>query len=82
MSEASQAIDWIRRGRRRGRQVADFDPTRIDPEQLSTIAGHMRGIIEELGLDHEDPNLLRTDVRVAKMYLEMFHGLRSEPSRG
>jgi GTP cyclohydrolase I len=41
----------------------------------------VRGIIEELGLDRNDPNLVETDVRVAKMYLEMFHGLEegSEP---
>lgn len=57
--------------------VADFDATRIDPEQLATIAGHVRGIIDALGLDHDDPNLSETHERVAKMYLEMFNGLRS-----
>ncbi|MCB1033542.1 MAG: GTP cyclohydrolase I FolE [Acidobacteria bacterium] len=46
------------------------------------IAGHVRAILEELGLDLEEPNLVETDIRVAKMYLEMFHGLRegSEPT--
>jgi GTP cyclohydrolase I len=45
-----------------------------DP-RISRIAGHVRGILSELGLDLADPNLSETDVRVAKMYLEMFHGL-------
>jgi GTP cyclohydrolase I len=45
------------------------------------IAAHVRGILKELGLDLLEPNLRRTDERVAEMYLEMFHGLRegSEP---
>lgn len=46
------------------------------------IAVHVRGILDELGLDLSEPNLERTDERVAEMYLEMFHGLRegSEPA--
>jgi GTP cyclohydrolase I len=50
-------------------------------ERVSRIALHVRAIIEELGLDIEEPNLKETDVRVAKMYLERFHGLEegSEP---
>jgi GTP cyclohydrolase IA len=44
-------------------------------EKVVRIAGHVRGIIQALGLDAADPNLAETDVRVAKMYLEMFHGL-------
>jgi GTP cyclohydrolase I len=50
----------------------------VDPEQRETverIAHHVRGILSALGLDLTDPNLVETDVRVAKMYLEMFHGL-------
>ncbi len=43
---------------------------------VERIAGHMRAIFEELGLDRTDPNLAETDTRVAKLYLEMFHGLR------
>jgi len=43
--------------------------------QVERIAGHVRGILNELGLDHEDPNLRHTDQRVARMYLEMFSGL-------
>lgn len=57
--------------------VPEFDKTRIDPEQLTAIAGHMEGIIDALGLDREDPNLAETPERVAMMYLEMFNGLRS-----
>ena len=44
-------------------------------ERVARIATHVRGILNELGLDPQDPNLRETDVRVAKMYLEMFHGL-------
>ncbi len=43
---------------------------------LHRIAGHVRGILAELGLDLDDPNLAETDLRVAKMYAEMFHGLK------
>src|SRR4029079_6200790 len=46
-----------------------------DPS-LERIAGHVRGILSELGLDLEDPNLRETDRRVARMYAEMFSGLR------
>jgi GTP cyclohydrolase I len=53
-----------------------------EEEIRARIAGHVRGILTELGLDLADPNLDRTDERVAEMYLEMFHGLRegAEPS--
>ena len=52
-----------------------------EEKRIDRIARHMRAIIAELGLDINDPNLRETDVRVAKMYLEMFHGLKegSEP---
>jgi GTP cyclohydrolase I len=40
------------------------------------VAGHVRAILEELDLDLDDPNLRETHFRVAKMYAEMFHGLR------
>lgn len=56
-----------------------------DAEQtarLARIAGHVRGILEELGLDLSEPNLRDTDRRVARLYAEMFHGLRegAEPA--
>ena len=47
-----------------------------DEEALATVAHHVRGILTALGLDLNDPNLAETDRRVAKMYSEMFHGLR------
>jgi len=43
--------------------------------KVEKIARHVRGILTALGLDLEDPNLAETDLRVAKMYIEMFHGL-------
>jgi len=57
--------------------VADFDATRVDSRQVATIAEHMAAIIDVLGLDRTDPNLSETPERVARMYLEMFNGLRS-----
>jgi len=52
--------------------------TELDEAQqkkLDGIAHHVRGILTSLGLDLQDPNLAETDLRVAKLYLEMFHGL-------
>ena len=52
--------------------------TELDEAQagkLATIAHHVRGILTALGLDLKDPNLAETDLRVAKMYIEMFGGL-------
>ncbi|MGH9360459.1 MAG: GTP cyclohydrolase I FolE [Thermoanaerobaculia bacterium] len=53
--------------------LADLDAE--DQERLDRIAQHVRGILLALGLDLKDPNLAETDLRVAKLYLEMFHGL-------
>ncbi|HEX3530317.1 MAG TPA: GTP cyclohydrolase I FolE [Thermoanaerobaculia bacterium] len=44
-------------------------------EKIDRIAHYVRGIITNLGLDLNDPNLAETDQRVAKMYMEMFRGL-------
>ena len=65
----------------------DSAPTTLDVHdpalrgRVERIAGHVRAMLEELGLDLSDPNLRETDQRVARMYLEMFHGLLegSEP---
>jgi GTP cyclohydrolase I len=46
------------------------------PAHIERLAAHVRGLLAELQLDTRDPNLHDTDQRVAKMYLEMFHGLR------
>ena len=51
-------------------------PSELDAEVLARIAGHVRGILSELKLDLADPNLRETDRRVARMYAEMFSGLR------
>jgi GTP cyclohydrolase IA len=46
-----------------------------DP-RVRKIAGHIREIIKILGLRPDvDPNLVDTDQRVAKMYLDIFSGL-------
>jgi GTP cyclohydrolase I len=56
-------------------------PQGDDETIVEAVAGHMAAIMEELKLDLDDPNYEETPARVAKMYLEMFHGLRegSEP---
>lgn len=48
----------------------------LPPERLDRIAGHVRAILGELGLDLADANLRDTDQRVARLYAEMFSGLR------
>ena len=53
--------------------LSGFSPA--EQQKLITMAHHVRGILDALGLDAKDPNLAETDIRVAKMYLEMFHGL-------
>ena len=50
-------------------------PPVLDEEKIRVIAEHMRAVIEILGLDASDPNLVETPERVARMYLEMFSGL-------
>jgi GTP cyclohydrolase IA len=56
----------------------DVHPPSSDAEErrIERMAGHVRALLEELELDLADPNLADTPVRVAKMYLEMFHGLK------
>ncbi len=57
-------------------KLAAPPPKSATGEQAARIAVHVRGILEELGLDLGDPNLKETDLRVARMYQEMFHGLK------
>jgi GTP cyclohydrolase I len=47
----------------------------VEQQKLERVAYHVRGILTNLGLDLTDPNLAETDLRVAKMYMEMFGGL-------
>ena len=63
-------------------ESSEAEGAKNNGDRVQRIAKHVRGLIEELGLDPEDSNLHETDVRVAKMYLEMFHGLEegAEPS--
>jgi GTP cyclohydrolase I len=67
------------------RTVVDNDSGVIlateEVEIVRNVAHHMSAIMRELRLDLNDPNFVETPERVAKMYLEMFHGLRegSEP---
>ena len=61
------------------RTAADSDAKEDAPladPALASIAAHVRAILVELGLDLADPNLRETDRRVARMYAEMFSGLR------
>ena len=54
----------------------------VPAESLERVAKHVAAILEELGLDLGEPNLVDTPRRVAKLYAEMFHGLRegAEPA--
>ncbi len=51
-------------------------PSGNEERMIANIAEHMAAIMSELKLDLHDPNFQETPERVAKMYLEMFHGLR------
>jgi GTP cyclohydrolase I len=51
-------------------------PMGDDEGMIRRMAAHMSAMMRELNLDLEDPNFVETPERVAKMYLEMFHGLR------
>ena len=57
-------------------------PRGDDERIVGAMAEHMAAIMTELNLDLADPNYQKTPERVAKMYLEMFHGLRegAEPA--
>jgi GTP cyclohydrolase I len=60
--------------------VIDKDSNSIpegnEEPMIAAIGKHMSAIMAELNLDLDDPNFQETPERVAKMYLEMFHGLR------
>ncbi len=47
-----------------------------DP-RVEEIAGHVLAILKALRLDLDDPNLVGTPERVARMYLEVFAGLEA-----
>jgi GTP cyclohydrolase I len=56
-------------------------PIGNEAEIVERMAVHVASMMGELNLDLTDPNFTETPERVAKMYMEMFHGLRegSEP---
>ncbi len=56
-------------------------PKSEDP-RIGAIAKSVREILGQFDLDLNEPNLIDTDRRVAKMYLEIFQGLEhdAEPS--
>ncbi len=51
-------------------------PSGDEERIVANMAVHMAALMRELNLDLDDPNFAETPQRVAKMYLEMFHGLR------
>ena len=66
-------------GSQRESSISDRDsniiPNGEEKERIGQIAEHVAAILDLLHLDRTDPNLTGTPERVAKMYLEMFHGL-------
>ena len=53
-----------------------LEPRLATDPRVGKLASHVREIIRILGLDPEkDPNLVDTDERVARMYLDIFSGL-------
>lgn len=61
-------------------KIADRDSNLIPPgddsETVEKMARHVGAILDLLNLDRKDHNLIGTPERVAKMYLEMFQGLK------
>ncbi len=61
--------------------VTDRDPQSnliangTEDATIAALAEHVEAMLKILNLDVSDPNLEKTPERVAKMYLEMFHGL-------
>ena len=51
------------------------DETHLDDPKLREVAARFRAAFEALGLDLSDPNLVGTDLRVARAYRELFSGL-------
>ena len=63
-----------------GSRLVDKDANSIpmgdEDEIVRRMAVHVAAMMAELKLDLNDPNFTETPERVAKMYMEMFHGLR------
>ncbi len=56
----------------KNRAAVDRDEGRV----VQRVAVHVEAMLTELGLDLTEANLRETPERVAKMYVEMFHGLK------
>jgi GTP cyclohydrolase I len=77
MSEIASIDTNQTRDSKNGAANGDNSIPRGEEERIiESVARHMEGVLKELNLDLEDPNFVDTPKRVAKMYLEMFHGLR------
>ena len=57
--------------------IVESEAPLASEERIARLATHVRSLLEELGLDLSEANLVDTDRRVAKMYLEMFRGLEA-----
>lgn len=77
MKEASEAVD----ASPAAETAAGLEAFPEDP-RVARLARHVGEIMEILGLDRREPNLTETPERVARLYLEMFHGLEegAEPA--
>lgn len=70
----------------RGRQASEVltmesENTQSGQVDLKRIAAAVREILVAVGEDPEREGLRQTPMRVARMYAEMFSGLRDDPSR-
>jgi GTP cyclohydrolase I len=59
----------------------DPNEARNDEVDLPRIEAAVRSILEAVGEDPDREGLLETPARVARMYAEMFAGLKSDPAR-
>jgi GTP cyclohydrolase I len=59
----------------------DEEERRPADRKTREVARAFRALLEVLELDLSDPNLAGTDVRVARMYRELFAGLETEEPR-
>lgn len=70
---------------RKAQKFANSRPTKSSalqqPVNLDAIKAAVRTILEAVGEDPDREGLLETPRRVAKMYEEMFSGLRTDPAR-
>lgn len=73
---ASVDVDRKNRAAKRTANGDNLIPRGEEEGIIERIAEHMEAVMRELNLDLDDENYAQTPERIAKMYLEMFHGLR------